>query len=123
MKTNRWQKAFLVALEQTGSVTQACEAAKISRVWVYECRKEDKQFAEDWERALECGADALVDEARRRAFAGSDTLLIFLLKGLQPQRWRESRATIPPADLNRLIEVELQRIAKQREAEALESVN
>jgi hypothetical protein len=123
MKHNRWQKAFLTALEQTGSVTQACEAAKISRVWVYECRKENKQFAEEWEHALESGADALVDEARRRAFAGSDTLLIFLLKGLQPQRWRESRATIPPAELNRMIEAELQRIAKQREAEDSAPVN
>jgi hypothetical protein len=48
---------------------------------------------------------------------------MFLLKGLRPQRWRESRATIPPADLNKLIEVELQRIAKQKETEGLEPIN
>src|SRR6266496_1399802 len=121
MKHNRWQKAFLTALEKTGSVTEACAAAKISRVWAYECRKENPQFAEEWERALERGADALIDEARRRAFAGSDLLLMFLLKGLQPQRWRESRATIPPAELNKMIEVELQRIAKQKELESLDT--
>ncbi len=32
-------------------------------------------------------------EARRRAFAGSDTLLIFLLKGARPDKYRER----PPA--------------------------
>jgi hypothetical protein len=40
---------------------------------------------------------------------------MFLLKKLQPQRWRESRATIPPAELNKLIEAEFDRLAKQRE--------
>ncbi len=48
---------------------------------------------------------------------------MFLLKGIRPQRWRESRATIPPAELNKMIEAELQRIAKQKEAETLEPVN
>ena len=80
-------------------------------------------FATLWDQALETGADLLVDECRKRAFNGSDVLLMFLLKGLQPQKWRESRATIPPAELNRMIETELQRIAKQKEVEALEAVN
>lgn len=53
--------------------------------------------------------DALEDEIRKRAFAGSDVLLMFMLKGIRPQKWRESRATIPPAELNKLIEVELAR--------------
>jgi hypothetical protein len=41
----------------------------------------------------------------------------------RPQKWRESRATIPPAELNKMTQVELQRIAKQKEVEALEPVN
>ncbi len=53
----------------------------------------------------------------------SDTLLMFLLKGIRPQKWRESRATIPPAELNKMIEAEFQRQSKQKEAEAQESVN
>jgi len=36
----------------------------------------------------------------------SDVLLIFLLKGIRPQKFRESRATIPPAELNKIIEAE-----------------
>src|SRR5262249_906090 len=115
MMKRHWHKAFLAALESTGSVTQAAEAAKISRTFAYHDRKSDPEFRAQWEDAIERGADALVDEARRRAFAGSDVLLMFLLKGLQPQRWRESRATIPPAELNKMIEAELQRITKQKE--------
>ena len=48
---------------------------------------------------------------------------MFLLKGIPPQKWRESRATIPPAELNKMIEAELQRIAKQKEVEALEPIH
>jgi len=118
-----WQKAFLACLEQTGSVTAAAQAAKMGRSMVYQHKRSDPEFARQWEEALETGADLLADEARRRAFAGSDVLLMFLLKGLVPQRWRESRATLPPAELNRMIEVELARIAKQKEAEAVEAVN
>ncbi len=119
----QWEKAFLAALENTGSVTAAAEAANISRVRAYELRKLDPAFATLWDQALETGADLLADEARRRAFAGSDVLLMFLLKGLQPQKWRESRATIAPTELNKMIEVELQRLAKQKEAEDAAPVN
>lgn len=47
----------------------------------------------------------------------SDTLLIFLLKGIRPQKWPESRATIPPAELNKMSEAELDRIAKRKEGD------
>ena len=40
MKMKRqWEKAFLTALEQTGSVTAAAKTAKISRERAYECRR------------------------------------------------------------------------------------
>jgi hypothetical protein len=53
----------------------------------------------------------------------SDTLLMFLLKGIRPQKWRESRATIPPAELNKLIETELARMAATREIDEAKPVN
>jgi hypothetical protein len=118
-----WQKAFLAALENTGSVTQAAAAAKVGRIVVYQHKRIDPAFAALWEQALDAGADSLEDEARKRAFAGSDVLLMFMLKGIRPQRWRESRSTIPPAELNKMIEAELARIAKQKEVEADEAVN
>jgi hypothetical protein len=117
MKTH-WQRAFLTGLENTGSVTQASEAAKISRQTVYENKQNDPEFSRQWDEALEQSADALEEEARKRAFAGSDVLLIFMLKGLRPQRWRESRATIPPAELNKMIETELKRLADKNDSES-----
>lgn len=119
----QWEKAFLAALENTGSVTAAADAAKIHRRATYTQKQKDPEFSRQWDEALDQAADALEDQARKRAFDGSDVLLMFLLKGIRPQKWRESRATIAPAELNRLIEVELSRIAKQKEGEALEPVN
>jgi len=119
----QWQKAFLAALERTGSITASAKAAKVNRSTAYMERRDDPEFARLWDEHLELAADLLEDEAKRRAFAGSDVLLMFLLKGIRPQKWRESRATIPPAELNRLIEEELQRIAKQKDADGSEPVN
>jgi hypothetical protein len=136
-----WQKAFLAALEETGSVTEAAKAVGMGRCNVYQYKRSDPAFAALWEQALDVAADVLEDEARWRAYEGveedvyhkgekvgvvkkySDVLLIFLLKGIRPNRWRESRSTIPPAELNRMIEAEFQRQAKQKDAEAQEPVN
>lgn len=118
-----WQKAFLTALENTGSVTEAAAVAKIGRWTAYDTRRNDSAFSKQWDESLEVSADSLEDEARKRAFNGSDVLLMFQLKGIRPQKWRESRATIPPAELNKMIETELQRLAKQKEVETHEAVN
>lgn len=118
-----WQRAFLAALENTGSVTAAAEAAKIGRITAYDTRRADPVFAVAWDQALDIAADTLEDEARKRAFARSDVLLMFLLKGIRPQKWRESRATIPPAELNKMIELELARIAQQKEVDEQAPIN
>ena len=114
-----WQKAFLACLEQTGSVTAAAQAAKMGRSMVYQHKRSDPEFARRWDEALDIAADTLEDEARKRAFGGSDVLLMFLLKGIRPQKWRESRATLAPAELNRMIEVELKRLAAAKGEEEL----
>ena len=113
-----WQKAFLAALEQTGSVTAGAEAAKVGRCHAYDIRRKDPTFSKLWDEALDASANVLEDEARKRAFAGSDVLPIFMLKAIRPQRFRESRSSIPPAELNKMIEVELKRLADENETEA-----
>lgn len=119
----KWQKAFLAGLEQTGSVTQAAQAAKVGRCNAYDHKRRDPAFAAAWEEALDRGADELEDEARKRAFAGSDVLLMFLLKGVRPQKYRESRVNTPPAELNKMIEAEFARREKLREAQEKEAEN
>lgn len=93
--------------EMGGNVSRACAAINISRQSFYELRKRDESFAAAWEEAVEYGLDELEQEARRRALHGtekpvfyrgaecgvireySDTLMIFLLKGGRPEKYRE----------------------------------
>jgi hypothetical protein len=113
--TPKKRAAFLDALERCGNVTQAAAAAGVERTSMYRVRAADPEFAAKWEEAAELGADALEDEARRRAHDGveepltcarglilddygqpvtvrkySDTLLIFLLKGARPEKYRDN---------------------------------
>lgn len=104
--------AFCAALSAAGgNITRACEAVGISRQTAYEWRGLHPEFAEAWDLARQQGMDALEDEATRRAYEGyakpvvhlgkvtdtvteySDTLLIFLLKGGKPEKYRERVAT------------------------------
>lgn len=106
--TRDWKPEFLAALRDCGIVRLACEAAKMPRRTVYNHRTEDSAFATAWDEALEEACDLLEAEARRRGKDGvdkpvyhegvkidtikqySDTLLIFLLKGARPQKYRDN---------------------------------
>lgn len=110
MKSTPERKAaFCAALVASGgNVSRACEAVDIDRTTPYTWREEDEAFAAAWEKAKQWGAEALEDEARRRAYEGtdkpvfhqgvqcgtireySDTLAIFLLKGAMPEKYREN---------------------------------
>jgi hypothetical protein len=110
-----WKRAFLAALAETGIVTRAADAAGITTKTVYSLREVDEAFAEEWRLARESAADRMETEALRRALEGveepvfgsggtgvgtvevgsirrySDTLLIFMLKGIRPEKYRERR--------------------------------
>jgi len=108
---------FLEVLAATGIVTLACEATKISKPGIYMHRKANPLFAQAWSDALETATDALEFEARRRAVKGvptdvfwdgeivgsrqiySDNLLMFLLKGANPEKYRERVDTRITADV------------------------
>lgn len=102
-----WEKAFLSALSEAGVVRYACKAAGVDPSAVYDRRRDDQAFAAAWAQALDDAADLLESEAVRRGRDGivehvvgkggevyentkySDTLLIFLLKGARPEKYRE----------------------------------
>ena len=107
-KQPKWTKAFIKALIVHGGVTRAAKEAEVSRSVVYDRRDKDVDFNKAWEEALDCYADDLEIEARRRAVDGivveevyeddklirkklkySDTLLIFLLKGARPEKFAD----------------------------------
>jgi len=85
-----WKKTFLEALADGASVASACRRAGVSRQCAYKARSRSPAFAEQWEDALEEGADALEDEAFRRAMNGSDSLLMFLLRAKRPAVYRDN---------------------------------
>ncbi len=108
IRTPEKEIAFLAALAATCSVTRACGAASLGRRTVYEWREADPEFAARWDDAKRLGVEALEDEGIRRAAEGvnepvfyqgaecgtvrkySDTLLIFLLKAHNPEKYREN---------------------------------
>jgi hypothetical protein len=81
---------FLYELAQDGCITYACQAARVSRSTAYTARQRDEDFALAWSDALDIAYESLVKEAHRRALSGSDLLMIFLMKGLHPEIWRDN---------------------------------
>ena len=109
------KKAFLAAYGECGNIAVASRAAQISRHRHYDWLEKDEEYVKQFKAAGEQAADFLEAEARRRAVNGkrrlklhsgkpymdpetgkpyydiiySDVLLIFLLKGIRPEKYRE----------------------------------
>jgi hypothetical protein len=106
--TAQKQSRFCDALARCGHVQQAAKTVRCTTRSLYRARKRDPAFAAAWDAALNEAMDTLLEpEAVRRAVEGvvkpifhlgkqvgkvreySDTLLIFLLKGGKPAKYRE----------------------------------
>lgn len=78
--SGQWKFVFLRTLRKNANVTESCRMSGISRRTAYNLREVDDKFAEQWDDAVEQALDDLEDAAWERAKAGSDPLMIFLLK-------------------------------------------
>jgi hypothetical protein len=105
--TPKKRREFLTALSESCNVTASAHAAGLSRQRLYELRRENPDFAVEWDNAVDEAVDKLELEARRRALQGvrkpiyyrgskvgstqeySDLLTIFLLKAHRPEKYRE----------------------------------
>ena len=85
-----WEKSYLIALAQTGNVTLSAQMAGIARGTARERYDTSPEFRKACDDAINQGIDILEAEARRRALAGSDLLLIFLLKANRPDKYRDN---------------------------------
>jgi hypothetical protein len=130
--------AFLEAYAATCSITRAAGAAEINRTTHYVWLDSDSEYKAEFEAAREKAIEALEDEAVRRAREGverpvyqggkkvgvvqeySDTLLIFLLKGARPQKYRDNVHVEGRAEIS-LVEILRRREAKQLPASAAET--
>lgn len=99
------QRKFLIALAETGSISEACGGAGVSSRSAYRLRQraDAKSFAEAWDRALRLATIRLTTVAFERALKGtvrelwkddhligttrtpSDRMLMFLLQHLLPR--------------------------------------
>ena len=122
---NPKQRAFLEAYSSCGSLRLAAKAAHVARCNHYRWLKCDPKYAEAFEVARESAGQALEDEARRRAVEGvrepvyyegdvcghrqrySDNLLMFLLKGINPEKYRERADVTHRGDKEQPIPVDM----------------
>lgn len=102
------KRAFLAAYALTGNTCRAAEAAGVDRGSHYFWYKSDEEYKAAFAVAEELACRELENEAVRRATEGvdepvfhqgkecgkvkrySDTLLIFLMKGAMPQKYRDN---------------------------------
>lgn len=85
-----WAQTFLDLFAQSGNVMLSARGAGVDRTTPYRFRNEDERFRVAWEEADEASTQVLEAEARRRAMAQSDRLLVFLLKARRPATYREN---------------------------------
>lgn len=106
----RKKKAFLTAFGQTGTVTAAAQLAGIDRKMHYTwlLQDEDGSYHKAFAEAEDIATERMEQEAIRRAVQGvpepvfyqgqqvgyvqrySDTLLMFMLKGQRPDKFRDN---------------------------------
>jgi hypothetical protein len=125
--------AFLAAYRENGNIRLACKAAQIGRSSHYRWMERYPDYVKEFEQAKADAVDVLEAEARRRAVDGweekvgwykgqaggtvrrfSDTLLIFLLKGAVPEKYRERvevRGALDKINWSALTDGQLARIA------------
>lgn len=84
-----WIGRWLAIFRDTGNVSKACKAVGIDRSTPYRYRDGCPEFAQAWRDAEEAAADALEEEAQRRAMEGSDFLMKFLLQSLRPEKYQD----------------------------------
>src|SRR5262245_36152623 len=88
-KTQDPERRFLDTYAKTGDIRAAVKAARISLAMHREKLETDPAYRKAFEGAREQVVGLLEAEAFRRALAGSDELLIFLLRAWLPDRYRE----------------------------------
>jgi len=110
-RTAKLDNRFFGAMAAGQTVSAAALVAGYSRRAVYDWRVAEEPFSDRWNEAVDMAIERIEEEADRRAVEGtlepvfyqgfecgqvrrySDTLLIFRLKALNPQKYRE-RASI-----------------------------
>lgn len=125
------QRAFLEAYRTCGNISFAASQVGIHRKQHYRWTQADPEYAAAWREAQEDAADHLEKEAWRRAVEGvpepvyqqgrqvgevrrfSDHLLMFLLKGVRPEKFRDTFKAELKVDNERAADPELDNLSDE----------
>lgn len=107
VQTGQHKKALLAAFAQSGNLSASCLRCGVGRQTHYDWIRDDPEYVEAFAVARKQASEFLEDVATSRATDGweepvwyeghqcgtvrkfSDTLLIFLMKGNNPEKFRE----------------------------------
>lgn len=131
--TPKKKEKFIELLMEYGVVTYAAQGVDVTRQTAYAARRIDKHFAEAWDEAVEFSVENMERVAYDRAVNGvneplsfkgeltgdyikrySDILLMFMIKGNKPEKYRENTNTQVNVNVspNSLSDSQLLRIAQ-----------
>lgn len=118
------QDAFLEAYEKFGRIDYASSAAGIGCRTHYYWMAHDPSYPPRFKESEAIGLQALRDEAKKRAFEGSDRLIEFLLKGLDPATFGDRMKAELTGANGGPIQVQAERLQKLsiEELEALQAL-
>ena len=93
-KTSLHKKLFLKIFAETGAFYSSCEETGVVHQTVYLWQEKDPEFAKDYEEAKKKYIEKMEKVADKRAIGegvdkASDLMMIFRLKGLAPEKYRE----------------------------------
>lgn len=88
-RSDKWQDRFLADYERNGNVMNAAHFANVARQTVYNHQRDDSAFNEKCEEAYGIFCASIEREIKRRAFAGSDMLLIAMANRHMPAEYRQ----------------------------------
>jgi len=86
-----WTQPCLRSLAKVPNVAGACRAARISREAAYQRRRRDPAFSGALDDAIAESVDDLLEAVWHRAMAGSDSLMILLLKMFKLEMYGDRR--------------------------------
>ena len=84
-KRDSRKKRFIAALTAQGTVFHAAQAAGISRQTAYRWQREDPEFADQWDEAIENAVDEVESVIYQKALSGDVIAAIFYLKAQRPK--------------------------------------
>ena len=112
------QRALLLAYAHSLQVSKACQHAGVSRPLHYHWLKTDADYAAAFAEAQQLGTTWLEDVAIARATTGdrpSDVLLIFLLKGARPDKYRDFQRREDRTEISDLLQAVLLELVDRRQ--------